>query len=329
MIEVVHSRPACCVSRLRLPRINPYTCLQVASTHTPRTQDGRNDAEMRKPLLTLAITGLVGIMLSGCQSALFTGLNLRSGTEGVVVTKDIVFDQAHGLAMDVYRPATGEHLPTVVFFYGGSWKSGKRAWYAWLGETLARQGIVVVVPDYRLWPKVRMDGFVSDAARAVAYVDAHANEWHGDRTKLFLMGHSAGAHIAALLATDQHWLRDVGMQPNKLAGFIGLAGPYDFLPLTDDDFVDMFGHTSAEQARSQPVNFVDGDEPPMLLLQGTSDTTVKPSNTISLAKRLTDRGETVTVKMYPDMAHIGILLNLGSKDSVVRTDVVSFIKSNR
>lgn len=282
---------------------------------------------MKKPIMSFALAGLVAVVLSGCQSALFTGLNLRSGSEGVVVTKNVVFDPATGLAMDVYRPTSGDHLPTVVFFYGGSWKSGKREWYAWVGETLARQGIVVAVPDYRLWPKVRMDGFVGDAAHAVAYVDAHAGEWHGDRTKLFLMGHSAGAHIAALLATDQHWLKDVGMQPDKLAGFIGLAGPYDFLPLTDADYVDMFGHTAAEQARSQPVNFVDGDEPPMLLLHGESDTTVKPSNTVSLAKKMRAHGEPVTVTMYPDMAHIGILLKLGSKTSAVRDDVVRFVKA--
>lgn len=282
---------------------------------------------MRKPIVSFVVTGLVSLVLAGCQGALFAGLNLRSGDQGVIVTKGVVFDPANGLAMDIYRPVSGNNLPVVVFFYGGSWKSGKREWYAWVGRTLARQGVVVAVPDYRLWPRVRMDGFVADAARAVAFASAHAGQWHGNANRLFLMGHSAGAHIAALLATDRHWLNGVGMQPGKLAGFIGLAGPYDFLPLTDDDFIDMFGRTPAEQARSQPVNFVDGDEPPMLLLHGQDDTTVKPSNTLSLAAKMRAHGEPVTTRMYPDMAHIGILLKLGVGTSPVRDDVVAFIKA--
>ena len=214
------------------------------------------------------LAGLFAVLLGGCQATLFAGLNATARDRGVIAVHDIVFDPRHRLALDVYRPADARDAPTVVFFYGGSWKSGRRQWYRWAGEALARRGLVVVIPDYRKWPQVCMDGFMRDAAQAVAWSRRHAADYGGAGDALFVMGHSAGAHIAALLATDGHWLHDAGLPPHALRGFVGLAGPYDFLPLTDPDFVDMFGHDPAGQLASQPVHFVDGDEPPMLLLQG-------------------------------------------------------------
>jgi acetyl esterase/lipase len=268
------------------------------------------------------------LLLSGCQSVLFGAINARQSSTGVVAHHDIVYDPAEGLALDVYGPVQAKDAPVVVFFYGGSWKSGKRQWYRWVGEALAARGIVTVVPDYRLWPRARLDGFVGDAARSVRWTRDRVGEYGGDPSRIVVMGHSAGGHIAAMLATDEHRLTEVGMRPRDLAGFIGLAGPYDFLPLKQDDFIDMFGHTAAEQARSQPVNFVDGDEPPALLLQGQDDSTVRPSNALSLQRRYQAHGEPVDVKLYPDMGHMGILFALrGGKDAApVLDDVVRFVQ---
>jgi acetyl esterase/lipase len=269
-------------------------------------------------------------LLTGCQAVLFGGLNASVGKTDVVVQRDEVFDPAHSLALDVYRLPGTEHAPVIIFFYGGSWKSGKRQWYRWVGEALAQRGMVVVIPDYRLWPKVRLDGFMQDAARAVAWTQAHAGEYGGNGAQLFVMGHSAGAHIGALLATDAHWLDAVGMQPRDLSGFIGLAGPYDFLPLKDPDFIDMFGSTREAQLRSQPVHYVDGDEPPMLLMQGTTDKIVWPRNAQSLASALQREGEPVELKMYPDIGHTAILFAMSRPfqgKAPVLDDTVSFIRA--
>ncbi len=276
------------------------------SSETTRPNRRPSRGSLLATLLLLLGSGL----LSGCQAALFRGLNTTTGDTNVVVQRDVMYDPTHQLALDVYRPRDARNAPVLVFFYGGSWKSGKRAWYRWVGEALAKRGLVAVIPDYRQWPQVRLDGFMQDAARAVAWTHAHAGEYGGDSSALFVMGHSAGAHIGALLATDAHWLAAVGMQPRQLAGFIGLAGPYDFLPLKDPDFIDMFGSTHAAQLRSQPLHFVDGDEPPMLLLQGTTDKVVWPRNATSLAAALRREGEPVTLKMYPDIGHSAILLAL-------------------
>jgi acetyl esterase/lipase len=282
--------------------------------------------------LLAAILLLGSSLLTGCQAALFRGLNTTIGDSNVVVQRDVVYDPVHRLALDVYRPRDTRQAPVVVFFYGGSWKSGKRQWYRWAGQALARRGLVVVIPDYRLWPQVRLDGFMRDAAHAVAWTHAHAADYGGDPSSLFLMGHSAGAHIGALLATDAHWLAAVGMQPRQLAGFIGLAGPYDFLPLKDPDFIDMFGSTHAAQLRSQPVHFVDGDEPPMLLMQGTTDKVVWPRNATSLAAALRREGEPVELKFYPDIGHSAILLAMSRPfrgKAPVLDDTVRFIRQEQ
>jgi acetyl esterase/lipase len=270
-------------------------------------------------------------LLTGCQAVLFRSLNTTASSADVVVQRNLVYDHGHQLALDVYQPRDARNAPVIVFFYGGSWKSGKRQWYHWVGEALAQQGLVVVIPDYRLWPKVRLDGFMQDAARAVAWTHSHASEYGGNPSSLFLMGHSAGAHIGALLATDGHWLAGVGMHPRQLSGFIGLAGPYDFLPLTDPDFVDMFGTTHEAQLRSQPVHFVDGDEPPMLLMQGRADKVVWPRNATSMAAAMGREGESTEVKMYPDIGHAAILLAMSRPfrgKAPVIDDVVGFISAH-
>lgn len=287
-----------------------------------------SNSSVHHGLIGTAVMLLAAGLLTGCQSVLFTAINATAKSSGLEITGNVVYDPTHNLALDVYRPKGAHDLPTVVFFYGGSWKSGKRQWYRWVGEALAQRGLVVMIPTYRLWPKVEMDGFMSDGAHAVAWANQHAAAYGGSSDKLFVMGHSAGAHIGALLATDANWLKDVGMKPRDLKGFIGLAGPYDFLPLKDPDYISMFGITHAQQLLSQPVHFVDGDEPPMLLMQGTSDDIVSPKNAKSLARALREHNEPVKLVLVPDIGHFAILFSMSRPlrgKAPVLDDAVQFI----
>ncbi|HEY4145255.1 alpha/beta hydrolase [Pinirhizobacter sp.] len=268
--------------------------------------------------------------LTGCEATLFAGLNATDHRHGIEPTRDITFDPSTGLKLDVYRPADAVNAPVVVFFYGGSWTGGKRQWYRFVGTALASRGIVAVIPDYRKYPRVKMDGFMADAARAVAWTHAHAGEFGGDASRLFIMGHSAGGHIAGLLATDGHWLQAQGMTTRELAGFIGLAGVYDFVPIASNekDMLGMFGHLPSEQHRAQPIDFVDGDEPPMLLLHGLADKEVDVHNSNSLADVMKAHGEPVLLKLYPGISHSGLVLALSTPlqaKKPVLGDVVSFI----
>ncbi len=270
---------------------------------------------------------LCATSLCGCKSVFFRTVGVLGG-HGAQVHADILFDAPHDLKLDVYSPQRAAAAPVVVFFYGGAWVNGERAWYRYAGEALSRHGIVVVIPDYRKSPQAKFPTFMDDAAGAVEWARANAAQYGGDPTRLFVMGHSAGAHIGALLATDARYLARVNMKPRDLAGFIGLAGPYDFAPFTDDYLLDIFGSDPEAQQAAMPASYVDGDEPPMLLLQGLADTTVRPGNTRSLAEKLTAHGEPVETKFYPGIGHTRIALSLVSQFSGWTTalaDTLDFI----
>lgn len=241
------------------------------------------------------------LLLSACSPTAV--LNALAPRAGVTVTRDVAYAGGARGTLDIYAPrASTAASPVVVFFYGGGWVSGSRNMYRFIGATLAARGVMTVIPDYRLFPQVRFPAFMQDAAAAVAWTRANAARFGGDPNRLFLMGHSAGGQIAALLALDGSYLRADGMSPNEVCGVIGLAGPYDFLPLDTDTLKAIFG-PEAERPRSQPINYVSPQAPPMLLLAGQDDDTVDPGNTVRLAARLRNDGRPVDDMLYPGVGH--------------------------
>jgi acetyl esterase/lipase len=208
--------------------------------------------------------------------------------------------------VDVYTPRQAADAPVIVFFYGGNWQSGTKETYRFVAASLAARGYVAVVPDYRVYPEARFDGFMQDGAQAVAWTKRNIQRFGGDPGRIFLMGHSAGAHIAAMLTLDGHWLADAGLNSRQdIAGLIGVAGPYDFLPLHDDTLETIF--SGGDIMRTQPISFVAGEEPPALLVTGRADSTVDPGNTARLAARLRARGGDVTETEYASVGHLTII----------------------
>ncbi len=232
----------------------------------------------------------------------------------------------------MYRPRgmkAGVPRPVVVFFYGGAWRGGEKGDYRFVAEALSDEGFVVVVPDYRLYPEAMFPSQVQDGALAVRWVWDHAAEIGADRRRLFLMGHSAGGHTAAMLACDGEYLSALGMKRGDICGVAGLAGPYDFLPRVED--LPVFGLAEQrKESRFEPIAFVDGDEPPMLLLQGTADDVVFPDNATNFAQRIRKCGGSARLIEYRGRGHVGILLALAWPFrwlDPVRRDVVAFFRA--
>lgn len=230
--------------------------------------------------------------------------------------------------LDVYAPRAGASAggrPVILFFYGGSWSSGRRRDYAFAARALAARGFVVIVPDYRLVPEAAYPDFLRDCASALRWTRRNAAGFGGDGERLVLAGHSAGAYNAAMLALDAALL---GPDREAVRGFAGLAGPYDFLPLDDRSTLAAFG-AWPRPAETQPVSHAAPGAPPALLLHGDSDVRVKPRNSRRLAARLEAAGGAVRLKLYPGLGHAGILTALAlplRRRAPVLDDVAAFAR---
>jgi acetyl esterase/lipase len=250
------------------------------------------------------VGALMGISIAGCSPA--SPLNLLARRDGIEVSSSIPYGRGPRQTLDVYRPRSARSAPVMVFFYGGSWQAGGKEIYPFLATALAQSGYVTVVPDYRVYPEVIFPGFLEDGAQAVGWVRQNAKTFGGNPARMILLGHSAGAHIAAMLALDPRWLGALGLDPRRdIAGLIGISGPYDFLPIRDPTLRLIFG--GADRALTQPITFVRGGEPPTLLLTGDSDRTVDPGNSARLAAKLRAAGDDVREIIYPGVSHVTII----------------------
>jgi acetyl esterase/lipase len=226
------------------------------------------------------------------------------------VAADIAFGELPRQRLDVYAPtARGASSPVVMFIYGGSWNTGRRQDYSFVGHALASKGFVTVIPDYRLVPEVLFPSFLEDGAKAMRWVQDNIARYGGDRQRVAISGHSAGAYNAAMLALDPRYLRDAGVSPGRIKALAALAGPYDFLPFDVASTQAAFG-AWPNPRETQPINFARASAPPAFLATGAADTLVKPRNTLALAKALNERGARTTTRLYEGMDHPGSLLAL-------------------
>lgn len=236
---------------------------------------------------------------------------------------------SHGQRLDVWRPvgSVARKLPVIVFFYGGGWHAGTRGGYAFAGRALAAQGFVVVVPDYRKVPDVRFPAFVADGAEAMRWVRDHVGGYGGDGSRVAVMGHSAGAYIAAMLALDPRYLIATCADPHFIKAAVGLSGPYDFYPFTTDNARAAFA-AFPDPAETQPIHFARADAPPMMLVTSSSDTTVKPRNATALRDRLTALGARVVFRDYAGLGHEDVAMALSTPfrgKAPVLADSVAFL----
>ncbi len=224
------------------------------------------------------------------------------------------FGQQHGVAygplprqkLDVYLPKKGDVRATILYLYGGGWVSGARWYYRLFGRMMAGRGYAVVVPDYHLYPDAAFPAFVEDAALAFKWVHDNVAQWGGSTSRVFVMGHSAGAHISALLALDPKYLQTHGLDPSAIKGVIGLAGPYTLNPLKWRGVQDIFAASTDAPHSARPIKLARAGAPPMLLLHGVRDRIVKSDASVNLAGALSAAGSKAEAKIYPGIGHFEI-----------------------
>lgn len=274
-------------------------------------------------------SALIVIVLAGC-SPLRVAEGFLLGDQ-FIRNRDVVYRVGERGRLDVYRPRSSRgESPVVVFLYGGRWQNGSKEQYRLLGAALTRRGIIAVVPDFRLYPEVEFPGWVDDAAQAVAWTRKNIQSFGGDAAQVWVVGHSSGGHTATMLALDERYLRDAGLPPAAVRGFVSLAGPVDTI-WTDPDVQALMGREDGWPG-TYPRSHIDGTEPPLLLLHGADDKTVSSTNSVRLAARIRERGGCAQAKVYRGVGHVEIVVALSLPTlgiAPVLDDVVKFVQDRR
>jgi acetyl esterase/lipase len=271
------------------------------------------DRSLRFSRLALASFFCLVAFATGCTK--FEVLNATVPSWGYVRTKNLAYGNLPRQKLDVYRPknVAVDAKPgarVVIFFYGGDWQAGQKGDYRFVGQALASKGFIAVLPDYRLYPEAAFPRFVEDGALVVRWVRDNITDFGGDPGRIYLMGHSAGAHIAALLTLDEHYLKAVGLDGGAVSATAALSGPYDFIPGDSDRAV--FGMKVGDSASQEiePLHFADGHGAPMLLIHGLRDDIVHPDNAVKLAAAIEGAGGQVRCVIHPNLGHAGVALSL-------------------
>lgn len=290
-------------------------------------------------LRAFALGVLALVLVSGGMFAFVSPPRLLSyydrvtgGTSGAALVAEAVPFGTNGQTLDIWAPedAGAKPLPVVIFWYGGGWAKGDRTSYAFAGRALAREGFLVVIPDYRKVPQVRFPAFLDDGAEAIAWVEDNIARHGGDPTRIAFMGHSAGGYQAVMLALDAKRLTEAGADPANVKAAVGLSGPYDFYPFTSERAIAAMSQWPHPE-ETQPITFARADAPPLLLVTSNGDETVRPKNANNLGAKLRELGAPVEVTNYGPLDHEEIVMALSVPfrgKAPVLADSVRFLKAH-
>lgn len=287
---------------------------------------------IKRLLLSTAI-GFASIITLACSPV--QTLNALIPNDSYQLHADIAYGNLSRQKLDVYKAvrdadSNKEKLPVIIFYYGGSWDSGDKKDYKFAAEAFTSNGFLAVIPDYRQYPEVTFPGFMADPAMAAKWVKDHIQDFGGDPNRVFLAGHSAGAHIAVMLSLNSEYLEKENLKTTDFRGTLGLAGPYDFLPLKTDRLKAIFGPED-QHWKSQPTEYVTGKNQPILLLVGIKDGTVWPRNTFNLAMKIKAKGGPVEVVKFSTYGHIDMVAKLAKPlrgNGELLEPIIDFINSH-
>lgn len=284
----------------------------------------------KKAFLRILLLGGV-VATAGCSSGakIWNWMSINTAQS---VKHDLVFNEEHSLAADIYYAKTDhpQSKGTIIFIHGGSWRSGSKDLYGFLADGLGKFGYDVVIPSYRLYPKAAYPEFIQDVADFMQWYADNAASLNLSLDNLYLMGHSAGAYNAAMYLTDPAYTK-----PLKYQAFIGLAGPYDFfLPTEDPKYIPIFTENGdynvpTSMPAKQPAERIAAIIPRALLLHGEDDTIVTPKNIESFAHFLRKKKVDVQTELYSNAGHKQIISEINNVPFVSHTTrerVIEFIE---
>jgi acetyl esterase/lipase len=247
--------------------------------------------------------------------------------------------------LDLYLPPRGKDFPVVVLVHGGCWVGGDKVldFIPDVARCLARQGIVVAAPNYRLAPPARHPAQARDVARAVAWVRDHVGEYGGRTDQLFLMGHSAGGHLVSLLAADGRLLRESGVRPEAIKGVISVSGVYRVtdvsldavlktpgmeasLTVTANPFTLVFGADPEICRHASPLTHVRAGMPPFLIAFAEHELPTLADMAADFDAALREHGCPGRLLKVPGCNHVTVLWRARHADDPLTLAVLEFIR---
>jgi len=269
------------------------------------------------------------LVTTGCQSAGLYLANTANDTDAYTVKKDTAYGEKPWQKLDIYWPKPrADHAPVIVFYYGGGWQKGSKEDYEFVASRFVKDGFIVIIPDYVKYPEGVYPDFVEDAAEVTRWLDQHVKTIGGDDQNIHIVGHSAGAHIGAMLLADETFLATKSLSPGFYRSFVGISGPYSFEPGTRT-YRKIFG-SKEKFPLMQADRFIHGDEPPMLLIHAESDWLVNRSNMDKMVAAIQKKNGKVKTVSYPKHGHLSIIGSFSGAfplDDKIPSDVIAFLKN--
>jgi acetyl esterase/lipase len=246
-----------------------------------------------------------------------TNVQLRAN----IIYTDTPDDPEPKHKLDIYSRKGKEKSPVFFFIHGGAWTSGDRSQYPPLGNRYASEGILTVVPSYRLAPKHPYPAQIEDIAAAFAWTVRHISEYGGDTNRIYVGGHSAGGHLTALLTLDPSHLKPFNLTPDLIKGAICLSGVYDMTEGKDN----VFGHDPQLRHNASPINFTHKTPFPFLVTYCEWDYFPLALQAKDFATAL-QKSTTPTKLVYvPKESHISEMLSVSKPTDLTARSIVEFI----
>lgn len=231
--------------------------------------------------------------------------------------------------LDLYLPRGLETPPLVMFVHGGAWMAGNKEFHGFVGRELARRGLAAAVINYRLSPLVRHPAHVEDCAAAFAFLRDRADELGFDGKRMFLMGHSAGAHLVSLLALDPRWLAAAGVPMEAVGGVIAMSAPFD-VRRDNSLFRGVFGRDAEVRSRASPLLHVSNDTgragaPPFLVIWAERELLYLADDNEHMVELMEETDLPHRALEVEGHGHISYLLRIGKDDDPVTAHVLAAI----
>lgn len=226
--------------------------------------------------------------------------------------------------LDLYLPKDKKLAPVFFFVHGGGWRTGDRGLYPPFGNRFASEGILTVIPSYRLAPKNPYPAQIEDTAAAFAWTVRHIAEYGGDTNRIYIGGHSAGAHLTALLALDERHLRKHNLSPGHIKGVIALSGVYAFEGI--DALSSVFGKDSGFRRDASPLVHIKSPAPPFLVTYCQWDYPTLPAQAKIFHGALRRAGVASDLFYTPKQSHISEVIAMTHDNEPTSQQIVKFIR---